>query len=291
MQSLVTGAAGSAFEVHQLSTHLAGGAHQWRAPQLGQLGTCDLAQGSLQYFARGRGRPIVFAHGWLANANLWRHVVDALAERFRCVTLDLPFGSHRVALRPDADLTPRGCGRLIAAALDALELSDATLVGNDSGGAYSQIAAAHPPHRIARLVLNSCKTLFDEFPPEPFTGLPAAARDPAMLRGLLSGLEDRTVRATPPAYGLLAKRPIDDLASDSYALPCLRDPGVLRDASKVISSASTDMVRQAGERLMAEFAGPVLFAWSPEDRVFPFTRAQDYAARLRDARVVAIEDA
>ncbi len=47
----------------------------------------------------------------------------------------------------DADLTTSGCGDLIADALDALGLSDVTLVGNDSGGAYSQIAAATRPDR------------------------------------------------------------------------------------------------------------------------------------------------
>jgi hypothetical protein len=38
-------------------------------------------------------------------------------------------------MQPDADLSPAGCGKLIGDALEALELSDVTLVGNDSGGA------------------------------------------------------------------------------------------------------------------------------------------------------------
>ncbi len=266
-------------------------AHLWRSELLGAPGELELRQGHLHYFTRGDGPTIVFCHGWLANANLWRKVVDRLAGEHTCVTLDLPFGSHRVAMAEDADLTPDGCGALIADALDALQLSEVTLVGNDSGGAYSQIAAAARGERIARLVLNSCETPFDEFPPPPFDGLPRAAENVDALRGLLDALRDRSVRATPLAYGLLVKHPLDDVVSDSYALPCLYDEGVLGDTSKVMSSARSEPVHAAGARLIAELDRPVLFAWSPEDRVFPIANARRYADQLRNARVEEIPDA
>lgn len=266
-------------------------AHLWRSELLGQPGELELEQGRLQYFTRGDGPTIVFCHGWLANANLWRGVVDRLAERCTCVTLDLPLGSHRVAMADGANLTPDGCGALIADALDALQLADVTLVGNDSGGAYSQIATAARPQRIARLVLNSCETPFDEFPPPPFDGLPRAAESPDSLRQILEALRDPAVRATPLAYGLLVKHPLNDVVSDSYALPCLYDGDVLRDTSKVMSSARSTPVHAAGARLIAEFDRPVLFAWSPEDRVFPIANARRYAGELGNARVEEIPDA
>jgi pimeloyl-ACP methyl ester carboxylesterase len=265
--------------------------HLWRSERLGRLGTLKLRQGVLEYHRRGDGAPLVFAHGWLANANLWRDVVDELAAGFSCITLDLPFGAHRLPMRPEADLSPEGCGALIADALEALGLSDVALIGNDSGGAYSQIAVSRRPERVSRLVLNSCETPFDEFPPPPFEGLPQAAGDEAVLARLLGALRDRAVRATPAAFGLLIKHPIDDTVSDSYALPALESAGVLRDIAKVMSSAESGPVHAAGERLIAGFDRPVLFAWGPEDRVFPFAHAERYAERLRDARVVPIPDA
>lgn len=266
-------------------------AHRWRSELLGELRELSLPQGTVEYFERGEGPVLVFCHGWLANANLWRHVVNRLADRFRCLTLDLPLGSHRVAMDADADLTPNGCGALIADALDALDLADVTLVGNDSGGAYSQIATSQRPSRVARLTLNSCETPYDEFPPPPFDGLPDAAQDPKVLRQLFEALRARAVRATPPAYGLLIKHAIDDLVSDSYALPCLHDTDILRDTSKVMSSAASSPVHAAGRRLIAEFKRPVLFAWGPEDQVFELANARRYADALADGRVELIDDA
>ena len=230
--------------------------HRHRSALLGESIQLSLAQGSVEAFTRGEGPPLVFVHGWLANANLWRKVVDVLADRYRCIVLDLPFGAHRVPLAEDADLSAEGCGALVADALEALGdtlgLDRVTLVANDSGGAYSQIALARRPERVARLVLTSCETPFDEFPPKPFDGLPDAARDPATLRQLFSALEDPEVRRLPVAFGLLVKHPLDETISDAYALPCVRDAGVLHDASKVIAGASTAAVHAAARELDRE---------------------------------------
>ena len=38
-------------------------------------------------------------------------------------------------MRPGADVTPRGIAAIIAAFLEALDLEDVVLLGNDSGGA------------------------------------------------------------------------------------------------------------------------------------------------------------
>lgn len=266
-------------------------AYQWRSQALGQRGQIELPQGPIEYFRRGEGPPIVFAHGWLANANLWREVVARLAGQFTCFTLDLPLGAHRVSMDADANLTPTGCAELIAQSLDALDLLDVVLVGNDSGGAYSQIAMAKDSSRVARLVLNSCETPYSEFPPPPFDTLPAVARDPVALGQLLAALKDRSVRAAPAAFGSLIKHPIDDLVSDSYALPATSDPDVLRDTAKVMASASSAPVQEAGRHLISTFERPVLLAWSPDDRVFAIEDAERYAGALANGRLALIEDA
>jgi len=265
--------------------------HRWRAELLGEARALDLPDGRLDYFERGEGPALLFSHGWLANANLWRKVVDILCDEFRCLALDLPLGSHRTPMNAGANLSPEGVAGLIAAAAEALDLHAVTLVGNDSGGAYSQIALAQHGDlgkRLSRLVLTSCETPYDEWPPKPFDGLPEAARDPQALRQLLAALEDPAVRALPVAYGLLAKHPLEPEAFDSYALPAGRDEGVLRDVAKAMSSASTDPVRAAGEHLIEHSDLPTLLIWSSEDEVFPLAHAQRYASALRDGSLVQI---
>ena len=269
--------------------------HRWRSAQLGERRSVDVTGGAIEYFERGDGPALVFSHGWLANANLWRKVVDLLCDEFRCLALDLPLGSHRTPMDADADLSPGGVGALIADVVEQLELDEATLVGNDSGGAYSQIALAEQDERIgdriSRLVLTSCETPYDEWPPPPFDGLRAAARDPELLGRLLGALEDPAIRATPPAYGLLLKRPIEVEVSDSYALPASRDKGVLHDVAKAMASASTAPVRAAGEQLISSSDLLVQLIWSSEDEVFPIAHAERYASALKRGELVRIDDA
>jgi pimeloyl-ACP methyl ester carboxylesterase len=189
-----------------------------------------------------------------------------------------------------ADLSAVGCGQLLADALQALGLEDPTLVGNDSGGAYSQIALSRSPGLAARLALTSCETPYDEFPPAPFEGLPAAARDEAALGQLLGALADPEVRKLPAAFGLLAKHPIDPRVSDSYALPAGRGGGVLRDVAKAMAGASTAAVRAAGAALIESWERPTLLVWSREDPVFPVANARRYAAALAPARLVELDE-
>ncbi len=268
--------------------------HRWRSELLGEPLSLELASGTLDYFERGGGPALLFSHGWLANANLWRKVVDVLCDEFRCLTLDLPLGSHRTPMDADADLSPAGVAGLIAAAAERLDLDGVTLVGNDSGGAYAQIALAQHGEslgrRVSRLVLTSCETPYDEWPPQPFDGLPTAASDPEALGQLLATLEDPAVRAIPVAYGLLAKHPLEPQASDSYALPASRNEGVLRDVAKAMASASTAPVRAAGEHLIANSNLPTLLIWSNEDEVFPLAHAERYASALQRGSLVQIED-
>jgi pimeloyl-ACP methyl ester carboxylesterase len=265
--------------------------HLWRSELLGVVGHLELGQGPVEYYRRGSGPAIVFAHGWGVNANVWRKVVAKLAGEFTCYSLDLPFGAHRRPMAQHADLSPQGCGQLIGDIIAALQLQDVTLVGNDSGGAYSQVSISQRPERIARLILNSCETRYDTFPPPLFATLPILARNLNVLRAGLEILEDPSARLAPSAYGSLIKHPLDELVFDSYVLPPTVNDDILRDYAKVMSSADTEQIHRACDALIQTFDKSVLFAWSQEDKVFPIANAHRYAEALRNACVVVTEDA
>src|SRR5919204_396161 len=64
----------------------------------------QLPQGPVRVREEGEGPPIVFVHGLLVDGRLWDDVVARLAPAARCIVPDLPLGSHRAALKPDARL-------------------------------------------------------------------------------------------------------------------------------------------------------------------------------------------
>jgi pimeloyl-ACP methyl ester carboxylesterase len=242
-----------------------------------------LPQGTIRYRDEGAGPTVVFVHGVLVDGRLWEPVVDRL-EGFRRVVPDLPLGSHRLPMRPDADLSPTGLAELIADFLGALDLRDVTLVGNDTGGALCQLVVTRHPDRIGRLVLTNCDA-FDNFPPKAFRGLILAARA-HLLTAAMQPMRLRAARRLPIAYGWLANRIPDELL-DAWVEPFLSDTGVRRDARRVFAGIDRGLLLDTAARLR-EFDRPVLLAWAPEDRFFPLEHARRLATIFPDARVVEV---
>ena len=260
---------------------------EFRAESLGPARELALPQGVLRYHSVGSGPTLVFVHGVLVNANLWRNVVAALSADFRCVTLDLPFGSHLAPMPPEADFSAPAVADLIADAIEALELDDVTLVGNDSGGAISQIVATRRPERIGALVLTSCDA-FDNFPPKALARFKPLLSNATWLRPLLAPTRAGAVQRA--FFRTAAKRPVDADVLDSYTLPAVTHAGVRRDLARFIAGMDPRHSLAAAERLPA-FDRPALIAWSRDDLFFPHSHGERLAELLPQGRLEWIDDA
>jgi pimeloyl-ACP methyl ester carboxylesterase len=255
---------------------------------LGPIHDVALPGGRIRYHDTGSGEPVVFVHGLLVNADLWRGVVPAVAAAgHRCLAPDWPLGAHSVPV-PDADLSPTGLADLIAAFLAALELRNVTLVANDTGGAITQILLTRNPDRIARVVLTDCDA-YDEFFPQPFTALPRLAAVPGVLRMSAELMRFRPAQRSPLALGLMTKRPIPPEIADSYLRPSLRSAAVRADLRRMLRAVHKRYTLAAAERF-AEVDIPVLLAWAREDRVFRPAFAERLAGDLPRAELRWIDD-
>jgi pimeloyl-ACP methyl ester carboxylesterase len=247
-----------------------------------------LPQGTIRYRDSGEGPPIVFVHGLLVDGTLWRKVTPLLEDRHRCLVPDFPIGSHTKPMNPDADLSPPGLARIVASFLEALDLEDVTLVGNDTGGAISQITAANHPERIGRLVLTNCDA-FENFLPPAFRPLQWAAKVPGALTGMMQGMRLGAMRRLPIAFGWLIKRDFAGAPTREWVTPYLSDSGVRRDTIKVLKGIDPEHTFAAAEKL-AHFDKPALLAWAREDRFFSPSFAERLAQTIPGARLEWIDD-
>jgi pimeloyl-ACP methyl ester carboxylesterase len=248
-----------------------------------------LSQGTIRYRDTGSGPAIVFAHGLLVDGKLWRRVTPLLDDRFRCIVPDLSLGSHREPMKPDADLTPPGVARILADFMSALDLDDVTLVGNDTGGAISQLVATRHPERLGRLVLTPCDA-YENFLPPFFRPLQYAAKVPGLLTAVMQPTRIRAVQRSPLGFGLLiSPEAIDPEVLDSWVRPYLENAGVRRDTIKFLKAISNRYTLEAAERLR-DVDRPTLIAWAPEDRFFKFRYAERLADAIPNARLVRIEN-
>ena len=250
--------------------------------------TIELPQGSISYEDTGSGRPVVFVHGFLVDGRLWRDVAPAVAEHARAIVPTLPLGAHTTPMRADADLTAPGIARMVAGLLEALDLSDAILVGNDTGGAIVQLVLANHPERVGGAVFTSCD-VFENFPPALFKPLLALPRIPGGVAALSQVLRLKPVWRTPAAFGWVTKRPLPDALMGSWVRPVRTIPGVRRDVGKLLSGIERDTLTSAAPR-MGAFPGPVVLCWAREDKLFPARDAERLAAVVGDARIDWVDD-
>ena len=261
---------------------------RWRSPELGEPRRLDVAGARVTIHDTGSGHPIVLVHGFLTNANVWRKVVPLLSPDFRCVSIELPLGSHAEPIGA-ADFSPRGLASLIAATIEELELGPVTLVGNDTGAALCQMVAAWHPEAIDRLVLTDCE-FRENFPPLMFRYLKLLALVPPLLGGVLAPGMWRPMQRLPIAYGWLARRPFDPDAGATYTGPAVFSAAIRNELAQVLRRLDSAQAVAAADAL-AEFERPTLIAWSREDRVFPPAHAEALASLIPDARLEWISDA
>ena len=247
----------------------------------------ELPAGRIRYREAGEGKPVVFVHGFLVDGRLWDGVVDRLSDRCRCIAPDWPIAAHQVAMNPDADLSPPGIAALIASFLEALELEDVTIVGNDSGGAMSQVLVTRHPGRIGRLVLTNCDT-HDNFPPGIFKAMPPLAKLPGGMTVLSAPFRIGALART--AFKPFARTPIPADLVASWMRPSLSDSGVKHDATKVTAGMNKHYTLEAAERL-SESELPLLLTWAPGDKFFPISYAERLEKETPNARLVRIPDA
>ncbi len=254
--------------------------------ELGTQKEVHLAQGTVSYRECGSGATLVFIHGLLVNGDVWRKVVPILAKNYRCIIPDLPFGSHTKALNADADLTPPGIAQLIADFVEALNLSSVTLITNDTGGAFTQIAITEHPQRVERLVLTDCDA-YDNFLPLSLRALEWIAYIPGSIA--LIGQGCKLSFAQKLTVGIVAKHPVEQQAIQSYMQPITSNKAVQRDLGKLLRGISTRYTNIAASKF-ADFDKPVLLVWATEDRFFPTKYAERLLRAFPHATLKYVQD-
>ncbi len=249
------------------------------------MATIDTAFGQINYRVAGPedsgAPPVVFVHGLLVNHELWTGVADRLAVHgIRSYAPDLPLGSHPIALNDGADLSPSDVARLINDVLAALDLTDVTLVGNDTGGALCQFLIDTDHSRIGRLVLTNCDA-FDKFPPAPFGLIVKAGRSPMRLRAMMATMRPRALRHSMLGYGGLVGKALDPELSARWIAPSLRDAGVRHDAAKFLRAVKPAELLDVSTRLGA-FGKPVRLVWGNADRFFKLADGKRLRAAFGD---------
>jgi pimeloyl-ACP methyl ester carboxylesterase len=232
----------------------------------------DLAQGVLTYTDEGppEAPAVVAVHGVPGSGRDFRYLAPQLTPDLRVIRIDLPgFGGS--APVDDAVATLRGRARVVLALTDALALARFGVIGHSMGGGAALAVAAENPDRVRRLVLIASLGLRLHrglgAPPAVFAWASRGLRVPGLRALLLPWVRAGYRRRRFPG--------VDDKTIADFALQL-----------RALSAPDFELMRALVRRPLP----PAMVAYAADDHLIETEIAEELAAALPGARVMAFPD-
>jgi pimeloyl-ACP methyl ester carboxylesterase len=243
----------------------------------------ETPSGRVHYASAGSGPVALFVHGVVLNKHLWRHQLAALSNIRQCIAVDLlAHGDTEIA--PGQDVSFTANARMLKEVLDALQVDQVDLVGNDSGGGIAQIFAALYPERVRTLTLTNCDT-HDNWPPEAFKPFVEMVKAGGLRDTLNAMLADKAIFRSPDALGPAYERPetVTDEDIEIYLRPLVRTEQRTRDLERFVVAFDNKHTRVV-EPQLCELYAPTLIVWGTDDVYFPVKWAHWLAKTIPGAK-------
>lgn len=222
---------------------------------------------NLHYHEVGQGPALLLLHGSGPGVTAWANFSENLeffSKNYRCIALDLPgYGKS-------APISPAGMPDYAKIGIDflqALNISQAHIVGNSMGGIVGSHMAAIAPQAVATFTTigGIGLNIFNAFPAEGLNLLTAFAEDPSMERlesWLRSMVYDQSI-ITPALLESRYKQALDPVTLASTRAIYSRE-----SIGAIAKMRQSDM-GLTGLAYLARIQAPTLLVWGRDDRVSP----------------------
>jgi pimeloyl-ACP methyl ester carboxylesterase len=239
----------------------------------------------MHYLHAGAARPVVLIHGLVGSSDNWRKNIGVLAQEASVYAIDLVNAgtSERIAgLNAQLDAT----ADRVAAAMDALGIENADIVGHSHGGAVALMLAARHPERVRSLILFAPANPFCRYP-DPMIRFYSSL--PGQLLGRCGPYLPRQIQLT--ALGRMYGDPkrIGQGCIDGYVAG-LRVPGTVDHILAIVRGWFADMaLLRAGLPLVANV--PTLIVWGDRDRAVSVASGKQLQRELHGSELAVVEGA
>ncbi len=216
-----------------------------------------LDEAIVHYEALGRGRPIVFLHGWIGSWRYWMSSMQVASTSYRAYALDF-YGFGDTTHDPGSYSIERQAS-LLARFLEEMGIGRVAIVGHGLGALVGFSFAAQRPSSVDRIMAVSSPLEFSSLNPRLSTTKPAelvdwlAGRSPEALEALADASKSDP-QAIPASIGSFQS---DGLFSEVRGgnLPCLLVYGVNDPSFRLPTPESVTLLGPNAHQITLENSG------------------------------------
>jgi sigma-B regulation protein RsbQ len=203
------------------------------------------------------GQPLLFAHGFGCDQNMWRHVWPAFAESRRIVLFDHvgAGGSDLSAYDPRRYSSLDGYAQDVLEICRELELEEVVFVGHSVSSMIGALAAAEEPERFDRLVMVGPSPRYID--DDGYVGGFSAADIEGLLDSMDSNYLGWSNQMAPTIVGNPERPELGEELTESF---CRSDPEIARRFARVTftSDNRADLRRVETRSLVLQCADDVI---------------------------------
>jgi pimeloyl-ACP methyl ester carboxylesterase len=222
--------------------------------------------------------PLLLIHGSLGSLHMWEGWVDALKDRYRLISVDLP-GHGLTGAWPRGDYSIEAYTDFIEVLADTLHLDRFAIAGHSMGGAVAWSFAATRPERISHLILVDS------------AGYPRDGEPPLPIRlARTRGVGDIGIYFKPER---LVRRSLEEIYSD----PAMVTPERLKrfaELQRFPGNRQATLQRARSQEPLdptpiKRLDVPTLVIWGAQDRWVPISDAFRFQSDIKGARLAIFE--
>jgi pimeloyl-ACP methyl ester carboxylesterase len=242
---------------------------------------------NLHFSDRGKGKTLLFLHGFGANSYTWTKVSDTLSQNHRVILLDLK--GHGASPKPnDNAYSLHDQAELVTAFIMENGLEDLTLIGHSLGGGIALLVAlkldSKVPNPISSLILVDTVAYS-----QPLPTFIKILRVP-ILAQLLACLVPNRLQALQVLR--LAYHDNDKITNDT--IDAYSAPLALPGAHHALIETAKQIIPQDIEDISSRYGTiriPTLLLWGEHDRIVPLEIGERLHGAISNSDLVVIDDA
>lgn len=236
----------------------------------------------IYYEDLGKGKPVVFIHGWPLSGSMWEYQVTQLPQQgLRCIVYDRRgFGKSD---RPFSSYDYDTLAGDLKSLLDELDLSDVTLVGfSMGGGEIAKYFSLYGGARVSKVVLVSAVVPYMLQTDSNPDGVPQEIFD-TMLKGMVDDRPSFLESFNKDFYGAgLLNHPVSEAYLNS-ALNKAMDASPIATIACAKSFSSTDFRQD-----VLKINVPTLIIHGDQDKTVPMKATGEQTAKLISGAVFKV---